>query len=124
LNEWVPTWSANFTTTGDVVTIYSPENKEWTHLQRNIGPINLKEYKYFIVRITEINGKVIFSGNVNDKGVYLKEVYITSPGTYIFDVSGLGTNCTHIFIYLGSDTIVKIDYIMFAAKTEFGNYTN
>ena len=78
----------------------------------------MEEFSYFIVRITDIKGNAVFSCIVDGKQSYLGDgAWISSPGTYVFDVSNVGTSLTQILIYLDSETIVNIDYVMFAAKT-------
>jgi hypothetical protein len=119
LNGWVPIGAANFSTNGDIARIMAPKNQTWTGIQRVLDlPVNLQQFSRFIVEITEINGSVVFSGIVDGQQQYLgSSAWISSPGTYVFDVSNVGTSLTQILIYLDSETNVNINYVMFAAKT-------
>jgi hypothetical protein len=120
LNGWVPIGAANFSTNGDVVRIMSPVNQSWTGINRAISPpVSLQQFSRFVVEIAEINGSVLFSGVVDGKQQYLgSSSGISSPGTYVFDVSGVGVNLTSILIYLEQDTQVRINYVLFASEPE------
>jgi hypothetical protein len=114
LNSWKTIGSVNFTTTGDIATIVS-SNESWVGIQKEINSINIQDFQFFVVRISQIQGKIIFSGIVNGGEKYLgNNQWISSPGIYVFDVSTLGTNLTKILIYLNSNSTVAIDYMMFA----------
>jgi hypothetical protein len=110
---WLPLWNiSQHETNGDIVSLSSPENQTWAHVLKEVS-IDLNECNYFITRITDINGEVIFAGIVDGVQKYFTP-YISMPGIHIFDISKLGANCTDIMIYLNPATRVQIDYIMFA----------
>jgi len=109
---WFPLWGISQpNTTGDIVSLRSPENKTWTHILKETS-IALKESNYFVARITDIDGEVIFSGIVDGTQKHFTP-WISLPGIYIFDILERGTNCSYMLIYLKSNTRVQIDYIMF-----------
>jgi hypothetical protein len=124
LDGWNSIYPADFATSGDIVSI-SSANKSWTGIHRLIGDVNLEDFSFFIVRITEIKGNVVFSCTVDGRQDYLgMSAWISSPGTYVFDVSQTGTDLTQILIYLDVETKVSIDYVMLSQGPSPRNSSN